>query len=175
MNELKNLDSEFNFSSIRAPFETPLWTLINQEPKGTNLIENDDWDALFITSLETTLAEMTKSQTLKEATWGQQNTANIKHPFSQSISILSSWLDMPATPLAGDTYMPRVQGRSFGASQRMSVSPGNEENGIMHVPTSQSGHPWSPYYGKGHLDWVEGKASPFLPGKPVYKLTLQNY
>lgn len=175
VNELESKDGEFNFKAIRAPFETPLWQLINQQPANTGLIDNDDWQGLFVASLEETIADMTESQPLQDATWGQHNTANIKHPFSQSISFLSSWLDMPTTPLAGDTYMPRVQGPSFGASQRMSVSPGFEENGIMHVPTSQSGHPWSPYYGKGHQDWVEGKASAFLPGKPVYKLTLQNY
>lgn len=172
---LESKDSSFNFKSIRAPFETPLWLLINKQPEGTGLLDNDDWQALFVNSLEQTLAEMTKDQPLEEATWGKQNTAAIKHPFSSNISLLSDWLDMPATQLAGDTYMPRVQGPSFGASQRMSVSPGHEQDGIMHVPTSQSGHPWSPYYGKGHQDWVEGKPSSFLPGKTIYKLTLQNY
>jgi penicillin amidase len=78
-------------------------------------------------------------------------------------------------PLAGDSYMPRVQGKSFGASQRMVVSPGHEASGILHMPTSQSGHPWSPYYGLGHDDWVQGKPSPFLPGETKYTLTLLSY
>jgi penicillin amidase len=57
----------------------------------------------------------------------------------------------------------------------MVVSPGFEENGIFHMPTSQSGHPWSPYYGMGHTDWEQGIASPFLPGKTKYTLTLLSY
>ena len=89
--------------------------------------------------------------------------------------LLNYWLDMPSKALAGDSYMPRVQGKSFGASERMVVSPSHEENGIFHMPTSQSGHPWSPYYGKGHSDWENGIPSPFLPGKTRYKLTLLSY
>ena len=82
---------------------------------------------------------------------------------------------MPGKALAGDSYMPRVQGKAFGASERMVVSPGYESDGIFHMPTSQSGHPWSPYYGVGHSDWEQGIASPFLPGKTQYKLTLVSY
>tara|TARA_B100001964_G_scaffold182017_1_gene201370 strand:+ start:72 stop:251 length:180 start_codon:yes stop_codon:yes gene_type:complete len=54
----------------------------------------------------------------------------------------------------------------------MVVSPGHEENGILHMPSSQTGHIWAPYFGKGHLDWVEGKATPFLPGPTEYRLIL---
>jgi penicillin amidase len=71
--------------------------------------------------------------------------------------------------------MPKVQGTSFGASQRMVVSPGHEETGIFHMPTSQAGHPWSPYYSMGHSDWEKGTPSPFLPGKTKYTLTLVTY
>jgi penicillin amidase len=118
---------------------------------------------------------MTQNQVLAKATWGQQNTSAIGHPISKAIPFIGRWLDMPATPLPGDSYMPRVQGRSFGASERMIVSPGHEESGVLHMPTSQAGHPWSPYYGMGHKDWEQGNASPFLPGKTKYTLTLLSY
>jgi penicillin amidase len=68
--------------------------------------------------------------------------------------------------------MPRAQGRHFGASQRFSVAPGDEQNGIMHIPAGQSGHPLSEFYRKGHRDWAEGKPSPFLPGETQHKLLL---
>jgi penicillin amidase len=80
---------------------------------------------------------------------------------------------MPAQPLAGDTSMPRVQGPSFGASQRMVVSPGQEADGIAHMPGGQSGHPLSPFWGAGHDDWVQGRASPFLPGDARYSMRLE--
>jgi penicillin amidase len=55
----------------------------------------------------------------------------------------------------------------FGASERLVVSPGREERGTFHMPCGQSGHPLSPFYRKGHDDWVEGRPSPLLPGPPV--------
>jgi penicillin amidase len=69
--------------------------------------------------------------------------------------------------------MPRVQGRANGASERLVVSPGHEETGLFHMPVGQSGHPLSPYYQKGHEAWEEGRATPFLPGKAVHRLTLR--
>ena len=81
-------------------------------------------------------------------------------------------LRMPASPQPGDSRMPRVAGRSMGASQRMVVSPGFEERGIFHLPGGQAGHFLSPYWGAGHEDWAGGRISPFLPGPTVYTLTL---
>jgi penicillin amidase len=54
----------------------------------------------------------------------------------------------------------------------MIVSPGHESEGIMHMPTGQSGHPLSPFYSNSHPAWVDGEATPFLPGPTVYTLTL---
>jgi penicillin amidase len=79
---------------------------------------------------------------------------------------------MPAEPLNGDVDLPKAQGPSFGASQRFSVSPGDEANGLMHMPTGQSGHPLSAFYRRGHDEWVHGRPSPFLPGDPQHELAL---
>jgi penicillin amidase len=54
----------------------------------------------------------------------------------------------------------------------MVVSPGHEADGIIHMPGGQSGNPLSPFWGAGHQDWVQGKPSPFLPGKTEYTLQL---
>ena len=80
---------------------------------------------------------------------------------------------MPADALNGDLDMPKAQGPSFGASERFSVSPGDEANSILHMPTGQSGHPLSPHYGDGHRAWMEGRATGFLPGPAVDTLTLK--
>jgi len=172
---LKNTDNAFNFKSIRHQIEVPLWQLINEQPENFMMLSQDSWQEVFTKSLEVTIADMSIDQTLEQATWGQQNSSAIKHPLSSAVPLLDYWLDMPSIALPGDSYMPRVQGKSFGASERMVVSPGHEESGIFHMPTSQSGHPWSPYYGMGHSDWEHGVASPFLPGKTQYKLTLLSY
>ena len=176
----KSLDEEYSFRAIRHQIETPLWQLVNTQPDNFLMRPEATWQALFEKALKQTISDMKttdegSAQPLSAATWGQQNTTTIKHPLSNAVPIIGYWLDMPANALSGDSYMPKVQGKSFGASERMIVSPGHEESGIFHMPTSQSGHPWSPYYGKGHEDWEQGKASAFLPGKTVYKLTLLSY
>ena len=91
---------------------------------------------------------------------------------SRAVPILAGWLDMPRSPMSGDSNMPKAQGRTFGASQRFSVSPGDEDNGLMHMPTGQSGHPMSAFYRKGHDNWLHGEASPFMPGNPAFTLNL---
>jgi penicillin amidase len=54
----------------------------------------------------------------------------------------------------------------------MVVSPGHETDGIMHMPTGQSGHPLSPFYANSHAAWVAGEPTPFLPGPALHTLTL---
>jgi penicillin amidase len=104
--------------------------------------------------------------------WGERNTSAIRHPLSRALPVLAWLLDMPARALPGDTAMPRVQGPSFGASQRFAVAPGHEDKGYFHMPGGQSGHPLSPYYGAGHEDWELGTPTPFLPGAAQQTLLL---
>ena len=37
----------------------------------------------------------------------------------------------------------------------------------------QSAHPLSPFYRAGHEAWLRGEPTPFLPGAPAHRLTLQ--
>ena len=113
-----------------------------------------------------------RGETPAQAAWGKLNTTAIRHPLSSAIPFAGWLLDMPAQALDGDQYMPRVQGPKFGASERMLVAPGHEELGYFHMPGGQSGHPLSPFYGAGHEEWAAGRASPFLPGPAIHRLTL---
>ena len=95
-------------------------------------------------------------------TWGgalAPASASIVHPISMA---------MPADPLPGDTNMPRVAGPNFGQSQRMTLTPGKEEEGVFNMPGGQSGHPLSLFFLRGHAAWVAGKAVPLLPGPAVH-------
>ena len=69
---------------------------------------------------------------------------------------------MPSVPLAGNKYTANVDRNGFGASERFVVAPGHEMQGILQMPSSQSGHPLSPYYGAAHQDWAINKPSPLL-------------
>jgi penicillin amidase len=88
--------------------------------------------------------------------------------------MLLRWLAAPRDLLPGDANMPRVAGRNFGQSERLTVTPGKEEQGIFNMPGGQSGHPLSPFFLSGHEDWVKGTPTPLLPGPARHTLTLTN-
>lgn len=153
--------------------EYAVWKLINEQPERHLPSRWSSWDQLLIFAAETVRVNLSdENGSLANATWGEQNRLSIQHPLSRAIPALSLFLDMDNTAMSGDTFMPRVQGTTFGASQRLAVSPGYEENGYFHMATGQSGHPLSPFYRAGHDNWVEGRPSPFLPGDTQYELTL---
>jgi len=155
-------------------FEGVLWSLITEKPQHLLPAGYDTWNALMLAAVRQNI-DYFNSQfdgPLADRTWGEINTASIRHPLSGSIPLLGPYLDMPPDALSGDLDMPKAQGPSFGASERFSVSPGDEANSILHMPTGQSGHPLSNFYARGHQDWVQGTPSPFLPGAAEYSLTL---
>lgn len=155
--------------------EGVVWPLLSERPAHLLPPPFKSWDALLIDSaqqLERDLAA--QGPDLSQRTWGERNTAAICHPVSRALpALFKRWLCMPREPLPGDNNVPRVQGPSFGASERMVVSPGHEADGIVHMPGGQSGHPLSPFWGAGHDDWVQGKPTPFLPGTAEHTLTLR--
>jgi penicillin amidase len=155
-------------------FEAPLWQLVTEKPQHLLPGNYDNWDELLLSAVRQNIdffAERFEGP-LERRTWGEKNTAQIRHPLSRAVPFFAPYLDMPQQPLNGDVDLPKAQGPSFGASERFSVAPGDEQNGLMHMPTGQSGHPLSEFYRRGHSDWVDGLPSPFLPGKAAHVLTL---
>jgi penicillin amidase len=168
----KAADERFEWN--RLPFfEGPLWALVTERPAHLLETKYAAWDDLLLAAADKTLAELTKDGArLAEQTWGARNTSLFQHPLSRAVPSLSRFLDVARQPLPGDSHMPRFQAPSSGASERLVVSPGREAEGIFHMPVGQSGHPLSPYYQDGHEAWVNGEATPFLPGPAVHVLTL---
>ena len=155
-------------------FEAPLWSLVTEQPAHLLPAEFASWDEMMVASVQNNIRYFAENYAdpLQNRHWGELNTAKIQHPLSLGIPQLSGFLDMPTEPLNGDSDLPKAQSPDFGASERFSVSPGDEANALMHMPTGQSGHPLSDFYRAGHEDWVQGKPSPFLPGVTVHTLTL---
>jgi len=151
-----------------------VWPMLEQRLPNLLPPPYASWDEVLAESarqLEKDLAEQGKD--LAQRNWGERNTAAICHPISAALpGLFKRWLCMAREPLAGDDNMPRVVGPKFGASERMVVSPGHEADGIVHMPGGQSGHPLSPFWGAGHEDWVQGRPTPFLPGRATHNLTL---
>ena len=152
-------------------FEYAAWAAIEARAIHLLPLPFPTWDDFLAAQLANVFDDLTRQNaTLGDATWGKRNTANFRHPFSRVMPFLSGWLDMPKTPQAGDNHMPRVAAPTFGASERMVVSPGHEEQGIFVMPGGQSGHPLSPFYGAGHGDWLAGKPGSLLAGEATHTL-----
>jgi penicillin amidase len=144
--------------------EALVWQQLEQQPVHLLDPRFGSYEALQLVALEDVLAGWHARGAIAERNWGERNQTQIRHPLSRALPMLSSWLDMRSRALPGDTNMPRVQTPSFGASQRMVVSPGHESEGIFHMPGGQSGHPFSKDYGAGHEDWESGRASALFAG-----------
>ena len=159
---------------ISNQFEGPLWAIVKEQPMHLLPGEYDSWQELLLDAVDRKLMYFAENFDggLAQRTWGERNLAAIRHPLSRALPVLSGWLDMPHEPLNGDSNMPRAQGRDWGASERFGVSPGDEANSYLHMPSGQSGHPLSNFYGAGHDNWVKGRPTAFLPGPSEHVLTL---
>jgi penicillin amidase len=152
-----------------------MWSLVNERPMHMLAASYSDWRQFLLAQVDGTITDLHKScPQLASCTWGARRPVHIQHPLSGAIPILSGLLDMPEVQLPGDHDMPRVQDGSVGASERFAVSPGHEDQGYIHLPGGQSGHPLSPYYRAGFMNWANGTPTPFLPGASQHRLTLQS-
>jgi len=163
------------FEPVLRQSEGPVWALVTQRP--ANLLDPKfrTWNEELLAAVDALLDYYQKEGgggDLAGHTWGERNTTRIRHPLSAAIPFIGRWVDVPARQLPGDENMPRVQGPGFGASERLVVSPGREQEGFFHMPVGQSGNPMSPFYRAGHEAWEEGKPTPFLPGKAEHVLKL---
>jgi penicillin amidase len=171
--EMQKLDPKANMLAATSRWSDVLLRLLDARPAAWLPAGYDSWEALQLAAVDRTIAEVTKDGTpLAQATWGRRNTAAIAHPISIALPFLKRWLGAPPDQLPGDANMPRVAGPKFGQSERMTVSPGREEEGLFDMPGGQSGHPLSPWFLKGHEDWVKGKPTPLLPGPAEHTLIL---
>ena len=153
--ELVKVDDKASMAAITSRWPVVIARLLDEKPAAWLPSQYASWQAL------------------SAATWGQRNTANSAHPFAAVVPVFGKWLKVPADMLPGDANMPRVAGRNFGQSERLTVTPGKEEQGVFNMPGGQSGHPLSPFFLLGHADWVAGTPTPLLPGPAKYTLTLK--
>lgn len=151
-----------------------VWALLEARPAHLVPAPHGGWDQVVAAAVDTAMARMVatgKPETMW--TWGERNRAAIIHPLALAVPQLKRWLSAPATPLPGDANLPRVQSPTSGASERLVVSPGREQDGLFHMPGGQSGHPLSPYFLTGHADWEQGRPTPLLPGPARHRLRLE--
>jgi penicillin G amidase len=174
LSECYEADIDFDYRAIRLR-EGPIWQVITQQPLHLLDPAFDNWQELLLTSVDEVVALVREEHSgpLSDRVWSEVNRTVYRHPLSGAIPFLSRWLDMPDTPLPGDLYTPNMHWGASAPSERMVVSPGREREGIMHMPTGQSGHPLSPFYGNSHRAWVNGDVTPLMPGKTEHSLTFE--
>jgi len=167
------MDPAFDYTTVRRR-EGVVWKLTYERPPHLLNPRYGSWGDLFTAAIDTIIAEdeSNGSADLVSHTWADDNRLLYRHPLSPALPLVGRWLDMPHADMPGDLFTPRMQFGSSGASERMVVSPGRETEGIMEMPTGQSGHPLSPYYRNSHDAWVRGEPTPFLPGPTEHTLTL---
>ena len=172
----RNADNNFQYSWFYS--DTPLQAMLKEKPPQLlpDPVNYRDWDTFILGQLTQSAQQLRVKYpdiVLSELTWGRVNTAHYKHPFSETIRILSRLLDMPEDELAGCGHCVRVANPDFGASERLVVSPAHLDEGILHMPGGQSAHPLSPYYRDQFSYWVQGLPIDLLAGKPEHKLVLK--
>jgi penicillin G amidase len=163
-------DPDFDYLSERKR-EGPLWSMVTAKPLHLLDPQYESWVDLLLAAVDKVIDDE-DDEDLSTRTWGKYNETEYRHPLSGALPFAGRWLDMPRRQLPGDLYTPRVAWGSIGASERMVVSPGREQEGIMQMPTGQSGHPLSKHYSDSHDAWVEGRPTPFLPGTTVHVVKL---
>ncbi len=171
--EVAVLDEKATMALASSRWPAVVARLLDEQPAGWLPPGHASWQAVQLAAIDKVIVDLTADGApLASATWGERNRARIAHPITLAVPALAPLLSAPGDPLAGDVNMPRVAGPSIGQSQRMTVTPGKEEQGVFNMPGGQSGHPLSPFFLDGHADWVKGTQRPLLPGPAKHTLTL---
>lgn len=168
----RKLDPNFRLPWLPES-EAIAWDLVSRRPANLLAADFPSWRAFLLAQVDSTVRRLKRhGSRLADRTWGRRNRVRIQHPLSRAIPLLGQWLDMPARQLPGDIFMPRVQTPDFGASERLVVAPGREEDGYFTMPGGESGHPLSPFYATEQPAWANGETGRLMPGPPRHQLVL---
>jgi penicillin amidase len=154
------------FAYVWHTAETPLRAILTARPPALVPDRSPQWSTYLLAQLRLAIAEA-------PARRRSLNEVRIRHPLSAAAPLVGRLFDMPQQNLDGCKLCVRVISGAFGASVRMVISPGASRDGILHMPTGESGHPLSPHYGDQQEAWASGRPLPFLPGPARQTLVLE--
>ena len=162
-------------SPLLRAIEPAIWAIIDQQASDWLPQDNTDFTAFYLSAYNDTKTKLherfgSNNEDLSKLNWGNVNALSVTHPFSSTLGVFSMWVNMPRVIGYGDSYLPAVQSRAFGASQRLIVRPGDEQYGILTVPGGQSGHFMSPYYKDAFIEYASNASTPLLPQKLEHEI-----
>ena len=131
------VDPTFDYTRLLRG-EGPVWQIIAERPANLLDPKYKTWDEAILDAVDAVIEQLTDGgRSLADRTWGEANTAEIRHPLAGAIPFFGRYLNMPGDPLPGDVYTPRASTPRTGPSERMVVSPGHGE-GIMEIPPGRA-------------------------------------
>ena len=160
------------FRSHRFTEERIVRDLVTSRPAAWLPADHTGWEALLLESADSVIAAAKKAGPLEQYRWGDYNRLSMRHPLGGAVPLLGKLLNMRAVPLSGDGSTVNALLRGHGPSERMVVSPGQETEGILHIPGGQSGNPASSHYDSSHSGWLSGEPTPLQPGRAESNLLL---
>lgn len=171
-------EADKNFEYSWTTIDTPLQAMLTEKIPQLlpDPLHYPNWDAFILAQLKHSAQQLKAKYPgvkLSELTWGRVNKAHFSHPFSNFSSLLGLFLNMPEDELSGCSGCVRVAVPSFGASERLVVSPAHLDDALLHMPGGQSAHPLSPYYRDQQRYWVQGLPLSLLAGKSEHRLLLK--
>lgn len=175
LSNCKKYDEEFFYSWLY--FDTPLQQILKRKiPEILPQPEKfHNWNNFIIQQLKESMQQLyTESahSKLTDLRWGLVNRVEIKHPIFGEIPFLGYLLNMPEDESAGCGGCVRAAGPGFGASERMVVSPGHQDQGFLQIPQGQSANPVSKNYIDQQNFWLRGIPLPFLSQQTNHHLRL---
>ncbi|MEN0021430.1 MAG: penicillin acylase family protein, partial [Planctomycetota bacterium] len=132
----------------------------------------DEWDDYLRDVAAYAIAGMGGAEVAARTgrTWGERNKLAVRHPLSDALPSSFAWLkdrlSLPEVQQAGAGGTIHVTGRTFGASNRLVVSPGREEFGVLQLPGGRSGIPMSRLSQNRFEAWATGEPDPLLARDP---------
>jgi penicillin G amidase len=154
--------------------DEPVLRLLDERPAHLLPPRYQDWDELLSEEFIAMVHELGPGdQGGIRTRWGKVNRSSIDHPLSAVLpQRFRGLLSTQRRSLDGDVWSVRVARPTFGASQRLAVSPGREDSGLLHMPGGQSGKPMSPHFKDQHPAWLSGDPLPLLAGPSQSRIKL---
>jgi penicillin amidase len=158
--------------------EPGIWQLLEQQAQQWLPEQYNTYDAFLLGAYQNSKTKLLEAHngdpvSLAGLEWGNVNALTVTHPFADALGPLAKLVNMPIIQGFGDSFMPAVQGRSFGASQRLIVRPGELDKAILTLPGGQSMHPLSEFFEAGFMEYAQGDNTPLLPQEIVHKIVFK--